>query len=60
MQMLPTSPHSCINISTFKGIIRVYIYILVSWGWGETESTWYVDHCLAYCASPGREMMSVE
>jgi hypothetical protein len=22
-------------------------------GWGETESTWYVGHYLAYCASPG-------
>jgi hypothetical protein len=22
-------------------------------GWGETESTWYVGHYLAYCTSPG-------
>jgi hypothetical protein len=30
-------------------------------GWGETESTWYVGHCLAYCTSPGwYMMMSVE
>jgi hypothetical protein len=21
-------------------------------GWGETESTWYVGHYLAYCTSP--------
>jgi hypothetical protein len=21
--------------------------------WGETESTWYCGHCLAYCTSPG-------
>jgi hypothetical protein len=21
-------------------------------GWGETESTWYCGHCLAYCTSP--------
>jgi hypothetical protein len=26
-------------------------------GWGETESTWYVGHYLAYCTSPGGEMM---
>jgi hypothetical protein len=30
-------------------------------GWGETESTWYVGHYLAYCTSPGwYMMMSVE
>jgi hypothetical protein len=23
-------------------------------GWGETESTWYDGHCLAYPTSPGR------
>jgi hypothetical protein len=23
-------------------------------GWGETESTWYVGHYLAYCNSPER------
>jgi hypothetical protein len=29
--------------------------------WGETESTWYIDHYLAYCTSPGQRMMlSVE
>jgi hypothetical protein len=29
--------------------------------WGETESTWYYSHCLAYSTSPGWEMMmSVE
>jgi hypothetical protein len=22
--------------------------------WGETESTWYCGHCLAYCTSPRR------
>jgi hypothetical protein len=26
-------------------------------GWGETESTWYVGHCLVYCTSPGWQMM---
>jgi hypothetical protein len=25
--------------------------------WGVTESTWYVSHCLAYCTSPGGEMV---
>jgi hypothetical protein len=29
-------------------------------GWGETESTWYVGHYLAYCTSPGLQMMNVE
>jgi hypothetical protein len=28
--------------------------------WGETESPWYVGHCLPYCTSPGWWMMSVE
>jgi hypothetical protein len=28
--------------------------------WGETESTWYVGHCLAYCTSSGWQMMSME
>jgi hypothetical protein len=27
---------------------------------GETESTWYVGHKLAYCTSPGWQVMSVE
>jgi hypothetical protein len=36
------------------------LYIVISdcsffsfFGWGETESTWYVGHYLAYCTSPG-------
>jgi hypothetical protein len=27
--------------------------IFLGVGWGGTESTWYVGHCLAYCTSPG-------
>jgi hypothetical protein len=25
-------------------------------GWSETDSTWYVGHCLTYCTSPGWEI----
>jgi hypothetical protein len=28
--------------------------------WGETQSTWFVGHCLAYFTSPGTQMMSVK
>jgi hypothetical protein len=28
--------------------------------WGETESTWYAGHYLAYCTSPGWSMVIME
>jgi hypothetical protein len=41
--------------------IRVRKYVVSFLGRDETESTWYVSHYLAYCTSPGRQMiMSVE
>jgi hypothetical protein len=27
--------------------------------WGETESTWYIGHCLAYCTNLGWWMMII-
>jgi hypothetical protein len=39
--------------SLFIIIIIIIIIIIVSFlRWGETESTWYVGHYLAYCTSP--------
>jgi hypothetical protein len=38
------------HIIFFFGLLR----------WGETESIWYVGHYLAYCTSPGLQMMGVE
>jgi hypothetical protein len=38
----------------FRAIqLRPLINLFVFVRWGETESTWYVAHCLAYCTSPG-------
>jgi hypothetical protein len=41
--------------------IRVRKYVVSFLGRDETESTWYISHYLAYCTSPGQQMMmSVE
>jgi hypothetical protein len=38
-------------ISSTKHAIQLFSFKFL-W-WGETESIWYVAHCLAYCTSPG-------
>jgi hypothetical protein len=38
------------ELDTEKG--KVFLFNFVDWG--ETESTWYVGHCVAYFTSPGR------
>jgi hypothetical protein len=37
-----------------------WLQFLFFLGWGETESTWYVGHYLAYCTSPEWYMMNME
>jgi hypothetical protein len=33
--------------------VQFFLYFsLLFFSWGETESTWYCGHCLAYCTSP--------
>jgi hypothetical protein len=39
-----------IDKETFKGMVVFFSSFL---GWGETELTWSVGHCLAYSTSPG-------
>jgi hypothetical protein len=40
--------------------IELLRYTVISFlGWGETESTWYVGHYLAYCTAPGGSRDSV-
>jgi hypothetical protein len=39
----------CINAVTLKCNTIHYLFF----SWGETESTWYCGHCLAYCTSLG-------
>jgi hypothetical protein len=55
-------PRICLRRNVFiellpsNGSILHNIMIFFSfWVWGETESTWYVGHYLAYCTSPGWE-----
>jgi hypothetical protein len=31
----------------------VFFFFFSFLGWGETVSTWYVGHKLAYCTNPG-------
>jgi hypothetical protein len=41
-----------------KGSIDSFFFSFL--GWGGTEFTWYVGHCLAYCTSPGCERKAVD
>jgi hypothetical protein len=44
------------SITSHIKIISIILslgYFLSFLGWGETESTWYVGHCLAYGTRPG-------
>jgi hypothetical protein len=48
------------HITSFKWFRLFGLFFYFS-SWVEFESTWYCDHCLAYCTSPGWWiMMSVE
>jgi hypothetical protein len=42
----------CNNKVLFRLLLRVLLLSLLYSPWGETESTWYVDHCLAYFTAP--------
>jgi hypothetical protein len=50
----------CVTIHLTYTIIHILPCRFYKWGsgdyffflWGETESTWYCGHCLAYCTSP--------
>jgi hypothetical protein len=44
------------DVMTFTFWLSFFSFL----GWGDTESTWYVAHKLAYCTSPGWYMMNVE
>jgi hypothetical protein len=46
------------EIST--ALFKTYFYNLTIFLEGDTESTWYVGHSLAYCTRPRWYMMSVE
>jgi hypothetical protein len=37
---------------SFWKLLAFLLVLLLFFSWGETESTWYCDHCLAYCTSP--------
>jgi hypothetical protein len=45
-----------IDTEIMTPIYRLISFIFNVVGWGETESTWYVGHYLAYCTSPGWRM----
>jgi hypothetical protein len=35
-----------------NSVENLFVVLFIFLGWGETESTWYVCHCLAYCTDP--------
>jgi hypothetical protein len=37
----------------YPGSPFVYVFFFSFFGWGETESTWYVGRYFAYCTNPG-------
>jgi hypothetical protein len=41
----------------FRMIVSFYLFLFSFLWWGETESTWFVGHYLAYCTISGWEMM---
>jgi hypothetical protein len=47
-------------LSSEEGLYSVEFSFFFPFVWGETESTWYIGHYLAYCTSSGGWMMSVE
>jgi hypothetical protein len=48
-------PVACSTIVMYQEPTTTVGYTILSFflGWGETESTWYVGHYLAYCTGPG-------
>jgi hypothetical protein len=49
------------RLSVSQSLSGHYHFFFFSFfGWGKTESIWYVGHWLVYCTRPGWEKMSVE
>jgi hypothetical protein len=47
---LYTAEQKCLRVNVSYSVV---FFPLVSWVLSKTESTWYSDHYLAYCTSPG-------
>jgi hypothetical protein len=53
LQTLSRQPYETKSLYAGFEVTTEVVFFFGFVRWGETESTWYIGHCLAYCTSPG-------